>query len=136
VTLIVAAAAAAVLSGAATATPKPALLATVELRGGLCATGSECRFVYRITETAVIRQDGRRLRTVAPAEARRLRAAIAKMSPAEVRRHPFRGVCPTAYDGSEAVYSFRGVPGKLPSCRYDLSHVTAVELAARLVGRT
>jgi hypothetical protein len=52
---------------------------------------------------------------------------------AYLRAHPFKGTCPTAYDGAESTYRFRGFETALPSCTYDLSGVEAVRLTNRLL---
>jgi hypothetical protein len=118
---------------ASAADPKPAPLVVVTMHGGLCVSGRECRSVYRITETAVLDQSGKKLHAISRAQRRRLERAIGRIDLAEVRKHPFTGTCPTAYDGSEMIFAFRGVRAKLASCRYDLSRVEAARLATRLV---
>jgi len=118
------------------AKPKPAPLVVVTLHGGLCVSGRECRTVYRITDTAVLDPVGKRLRAISRMQRRRLERAISRIDLAEVRKHPFTGTCPTAYDGSEMIFGFRGLRAKLASCRYDLSRVEAARLATRLLGRS
>jgi hypothetical protein len=59
--------------------------------------------------------------------------AIAKLDTAYLRALPFRGTCPTAYDGTESTYRFRGFARPLPSCKYDLRRVEAVRLTERLL---
>jgi hypothetical protein len=114
------------------AAPKP--LVTVVRHGGLCVTGSECRSTLRIDDTTVSGA-GFRPRRLSAAERSALLAAIAKLDLRYLKAHPFRGTCPVAYDGSEAIYRFRGFPGALPSCTYDLRRVEAVRLVETLLAR-
>src|SRR3954447_9095827 len=112
-----------VTSGAAgSSTP----IVTVVRHGGLCVSGSECRSVLRITDTSVSAPGyvGRRLSS--PERAALLRA-IAGIDLVVVRKHPFTGTCPTAYDGAESIYRFRGVASPLAACKYDLRRVAAVQ---------
>jgi len=125
---------AAAAAGTASASPRAAgPIVTVVRHGGLCASGSECRTVLRIDDRRVS-GEGYESRRLAPGERSALLRAIAGLDLAYLRRHPFRGTCPTAYDGSESVYRFRGFPHALPSCTYDLHAVAAVRLAERLLG--
>ena len=125
--LVVALAAAA--SGSAAA---PAPIVTVVRHGGLCASRSECRWVLRITDTT-ISGDGYVSRRLTPASRTALLRAMKKLSFAYLRAHPFKGTCPTAYDGAESIYRFRGFATALPSCNYDLRNVEAVRLTDRLL---
>ncbi len=120
-------------SGAASApaaAPKP--IVTVTRHGGLCVTGTECKSTLRITDTT-ISGDGYVSRRLKPAERLALLRAIRLLAPAYLRSHPFKGTCPTAYDGSESIYRFRGFAQTLRGCKYDLRGIKAVQLAARLV---
>src|SRR5262245_45519957 len=115
-----------------TAAPKPKPIVTVVRHGGLCVTGSECRFVMRITDTVITGQ-GYVSRPLSPSSRTELLRAIAKLKPAYLRAHPFKGTCPTAYDGTESIYRFRGFAHPLPSCTYDVGGVEAVRLTERLL---
>jgi len=119
-------------SGDATAQLTPALIVTVVRHGGLCATGTECREVLRITKTTIsgTRRSPRRLQR---SERDRLVRAIRTLDLASIRAHPFTGTCPVAYDGTESIYRFRGVSLALASCTYDLRQVQAVRLTERLL---
>jgi hypothetical protein len=119
----------AVASGPAAA---PAPIVTVVRHGGLCASGSECRWVLRITDTT-ISGDGYVSRPLPSAARLALLRAIKKLSLAYLRANPFKGTCPTAYDGAESTYRFRGFRTALPSCTYDLRGVEAVRLTNRLL---
>jgi hypothetical protein len=58
------------------------------------------------------------LGSVPPLRLAALDLAIRAADFAELRRHPFTGTCPTAYDGPEVVYTF-GAPGgaeRVASC--------------------
>jgi hypothetical protein len=119
----------AVASGPAAA---PAPIVTVVRHGGLCASRTECRWVLRITDTT-ISGDGYVSRRLQPASGVALLRATKKLSLTYLRAHPFKGTCPTAYDGAESTYRFRGFATALPSCTYDLSNVDAVRLTNRLL---
>ena len=107
-------------------------LATVVRHGGLCVSGRECRFVFRIGDTTITAR-GYRPRRLTTGERRALRQAIAALDLAAIRKHPFRGTCPIAYDGQETIYRFRGFSSPLASCKFDLQRVAAVRLAERLI---
>jgi hypothetical protein len=131
VAALLVAALAATAAAAGDATSKP--IVTVTRHGGLCVTGSECRSTLRIDD-GTISGEGFRPRRLAPAERTVLLAAIGKLSLPSLKAHPFKGTCPVAYDGSEAIYRFRGFPRAVASCKYDLSRVEAVRLVERLLG--
>ena len=122
------------LLGASAATAHPAAkpIATVVRHGGLCITGMQCRAVFRITDTT-ISADGYRPRRLLRTERTALLRAIRALDLRSVRAHPFTGTCPTAYDGTESIYRFRGVTPQLASCKYALDRVRAVTLTDRLL---
>ncbi len=107
-------------------------LVVIVRQGGLCVTGSECRSVLRITDTT-ISGDGYRPHALSPAARRSLIRAIGELDAAYLRRHPFKGVCPTAYDASESVYRFRGFTPSIPACKYDVRGLQAVRMTERLL---
>ena len=107
-------------------------LVVVVRDGGFCARIGACRSVLRITDTT-ISGDGYRPRALSAAERRSLIRAIGDLDAAYLRRHPFRGTCPTAYDAPESVYRFRGFTPSIPACRYDVRGLQAVRLTERLL---
>jgi hypothetical protein len=107
-------------------------LVTVVRHGGLCIDRSECRTVYRVTDTRITAA-GFLPRRLAPGERRALLRAIRALDLAAVRARPFTGTCPIAYDGQESIYRFRGVSQPLASCTYDLRGVAAVRVTNRLL---
>ena len=116
------------------AAPPP--IVTVVRHGGLCLTpagGMECRQVLRITDTTISSR-GYVIRRVTRRERAELLRAIARIRPAYLRAHPFRGTCPVAYDGQESIYRFRGFRQPLASCAYDLEGLQAVRVTERLLG--
>jgi hypothetical protein len=98
----------------------------------MCPTLSACRSVLRITDTT-ISGDGYRSRPLTSASRRALIRAIGELDTGYLRRHPFRGACPTVYDGPESVYRFRGFASSLPACKYDVRGIPAVRLTERLL---
>jgi hypothetical protein len=115
-------------------TGSTAPIVSVTRHGGLCATdGMECRSALRIDDAA-ISGDGYRARRLRPDERLALLRAITRLDLRSLRAHPFAGTCPTAWDGTESIYRFRGFPHTLASCTYDLRGVEAVRLAERLLG--
>jgi len=107
-------------------------IVTVVRHGGLCVSRTECRATLRISDTT-ISGDGYVSRRLKPTEKLALLRAIGTLDLAYLRSHPFTEMCPTAYDGSESVYSFRGFTRPLASCVYDLRGVRAVRLTERLL---
>jgi len=136
-TLLTATASALLLAGAAPGRDAPrGPIVTVLRHGGLCSAGRdrpgvECRFEIRIGDRSVVA--GSLVRRLPPARRAELLRAIGALELRAVRAHPFRGTCPTAYDGQESVYSFRGFRQPLASCTYDLRRVRAVQLTERLL---
>jgi hypothetical protein len=116
----------------ASPTPAPAPIVTIVRHGGLCAGGSECRQVLLITDTTISGQ-GYLPRRLARSERTSLLRATAKFDLGYLRAHRFRGTCPTAFDGTESVYRFRGFRRTLSSCTYDLRGVEAVRQTERLL---
>ena len=127
---MVAALGAATGAGFTAAAPPP--LVVVVRHGGLCVTGGECRAVFRITDTT-ISGNGFRARRLSSSARRSLIRAIGALDAASLRRHPFAGTCPTAYDGQESIYRFRGFAPSIPSCAYDVRGLRAVRLTERLL---
>lgn len=121
--------------GAAAGSPavfKPATpIVSVTRHGGLCVTGRECRSTLRIDDTT-ISGEGYVPRRLTASERIALLRAIVRLDSQYLQAHPFVGTCPTAYDGSESIYRFRGFPRALASCTSDLRRVAAVRLAERL----
>jgi hypothetical protein len=108
--------------GTAVATPTGPLV-TVETRGGECAS-APCGM------TVIVERDGRvhlaakppnDLGTVPPVALAALDAAIRTTDYASLKRHPFTGQCPTAFDGQEYVFEF-GAPG-------GVQHIASCEVA-------
>jgi hypothetical protein len=98
-------------SGAARRAP----IVTIVRHGGLCVTGTECRWVLRITDTAVTGQ-GYVSRPLSARERAALLRAIGRLDL-----------------GAETIYRFRGFPYPVASCTYDLRCVEAVRLVERLL---
>jgi hypothetical protein len=125
-------AALAVAVSSASASPQaPKPIVTVVVHGGYCLTG-ECREVFRITDTRISGTDRVPRKLTAP-ERRALLRAIRRLDPDYLRAHPFKGMCPTAYDGTESIYRFRGFSQQLASCKQDLRDVDAAKLTDRLL---
>jgi hypothetical protein len=120
-------------AGSVGAAAAPAPIVSLTRHGGLCVTGSECRSTLRISDTT-ISGDGYVARRLKVSERVALLRAIGRLDANYIRAHPFAGTCPTAYDGSESIYRFRGFPRPLASCTFDLHGVEAVRLTERLLG--
>jgi hypothetical protein len=122
------------MGAAGAASPaRVAPIVSVTRHGGLCRTASECTSVLIIGD-ASISGEGFKTRRLAPADRSALLRAIGRLDLAYLRAHPFKGTCPTAYDGQESIYRFRGFARSLPGCTYDLRGVEAVRLVERLIG--
>ena len=85
-----------------------------------------------ITDRWIIPSGGKR-HALKPTDRARLLRAISEITADYLRKHPFRGMCPTALDGQESLYRFRGLGRELASCAYDLTGVRAVILVNRLI---
>jgi hypothetical protein len=99
-------------------------LVTLESRGGHCLEG-ECR------ATVVIDGDGRVHQIEPkPAEIHRvsgesidvLRSALAGTDFEAIRSQPFTGVCPTAVDGQELIFTFATLAGpvRISTCELEI----------------
>ena len=120
-------------SHAASGAPQP--IVTVVRRGGLPAPGGQrADRHFRISDTT-ISGDGYRPRPLKPTELLALRRAVAALNRPYLRAHPFKGICPTASDGIESVYRFRGFEPTLASCTYDLRGVQAVRVTERMLAK-
>jgi hypothetical protein len=115
-----------------TAAAAPPPIVVVTRHGGLCVAGSTCRFTLRVGDRT-ISGTGYRSRRLTAAERRALLRAVGRLDRDHLRRHPFTGTCPIAYDGLESIDRFRGFALALRSCRYDLRQVEAVRLVERLL---
>ena len=110
-------------------------IVTVIRHGGLPAPGGQSADRhFRISDTT-ISGDGYRPRPLTPSERLALRRAVAALNRPYLRAHSFRGTCPTASDGTESIYRFRGFAPTLASCTYDLRGVQAVRLTERLLAK-
>jgi hypothetical protein len=107
-------------------------IVTVVRHGGHCRTGTVCRTVLRISDSRVSAA-GFAPRRLRPTERASLLRAIRSLDFAAIRARPFEGTCPTAYDGQESIYRFRGFARPLASCTFDLRGVRAVILTERLL---
>jgi hypothetical protein len=130
---VTAASVAAVLCTPAAAAAGPPV-ADVRLVGGLCERSATCMPRLLLHPDGRVTRDGSVVRRVQPAQLRELRRLVATLDLADVRAHPFTGMCPVAYDGQELIVRLRGVPAVLRGCTWDLTRVRAATLAARLVG--
>ena len=120
-------------AGSATVLRSVTPIVSVTRHGGLCVTGKECRSTLRIDDRT-ISADGYIPRRLKPRERAALLRAIVRLDLRSLSAHPFTGTCPTAYDGTESIYQFRGFPRALASCTFDLRGVEAVSLTERLFG--
>jgi hypothetical protein len=108
-------------------------IVTVVRDGGFCPDAwIECRPVFRISDTT-ISSPGYVTRKLTRSDRAKLLHAIARISPAYLRAHPFRGTCPVAYDGAQSIYRFRGFRTPLATCDYELEGLQAVRVTERLL---
>ena len=123
-----------------------------ERHGGLCpgpdGGGAVCRYqvvvlddgTWSATGTTPSGPTGGRVRVGAASEL----AGLVDREWKALTAHAFTGLCPTAYDGSEVVYTVRRIPQgeaaafadaeirELASCTYDLGHPDAHAAILRL----
>jgi hypothetical protein len=124
IVLVFLVAVAAVVAGCGLGANPAGPLVTVEMRGGECANGP-------CGTTVILERDGRvhqaakppnDLGTVPLDQVAALDAAIKLTDFAEMRKHPFTGECPTAFDGQELVYEFSAPTGveRMASCQVEV----------------
>lgn len=99
-------------------------LVTVEAHGGMCPD-AECRSVIAIEADGLVHQlepDQVEIGRVSAAAVDAYHAALAVTDFAAIRSRPFRGECPTAFDGQELVYRFSTVhgPERIASCEVEV----------------
>jgi len=97
-------------------------IAVVRFQGGLCVNFEDCKLEIRIDSSGKLLTDGATYGTLTSAELNGLKKAIADTDFAKVRTLSFTGVCPTAYDGSEVIFSFNtgSKTEVLSACEYDI----------------
>ncbi len=116
-------------AGASVTSPATRPLVVVVRQGGFCF---QCRSVVRITDTT-ISGDGYRSRPLSATARSSLIRAIGELDAAYLRKHPFKGACPTVTDAPESIYRFRGFTPSIPSCKYDVRGIRAVRLTESLL---
>lgn len=119
------------------ATPSPVatgVLLTVETRGGLCADGP-CGTTIFVERDGTVHQAAKppnELGVVPVAALAALDEAVRTTDFAELRSHPFTGLCPTAVDGQEIVFEF-GAPGgieRIATCEVEVDFSAPLFVAA------
>jgi hypothetical protein len=119
-------------------TPQPIAVVSIETRGGECASGS-CNRLVNIdgdgTLHEVIPKDAV-LGTVPKELLDALRLQVEQADYRSLRSKPLTGVCPTAVDGQETIYTFHATAGdqQLASCKVaiDPKHPLFQALAAAI----
>jgi hypothetical protein len=99
-------------------------LVTIEAHGGRCPEG-ECRSVIAIERDGRIHRlepDPGDMAEVSGETIVAIEAAIAVTDFAALRSRPFTGVCPTAADGQEHIYTFATPSGsqRIASCEVEI----------------
>jgi hypothetical protein len=79
--------------------------ASLTYRGGLCMTGDDCQNTYMIYPSGQITYNGEISSTIPQSEIMSLQEQIRTADYAAIKARPFNGTCPTAFDGSEAIYT-------------------------------
>jgi hypothetical protein len=117
-------------------TPQPFALVTIETRGGECAQGGCSRLINvegDLTLHEVIPKD-RILGTVPEPLFDALKIEVEQANYQQIESKPFRGDCPTTFDGQETVYTFHVSTGDetIASCKVaiDENHPLFQALAA------
>lgn len=108
-------------------TPSPVatgVLLTVETRGGLCVDGP-CGTTIFVERDGTVHQAAKppnELGVVPVAALAALDEAILTTDFAELRSHPFTGLCPTAVDGQEIVFEFGAPTGieRIATCEIEV----------------
>ncbi len=106
-------------------------LVKIHTRGGLCPNNEICSSTVEIKADGTITGSNKTARvSIDLAEA--LENAINKTNFQQIKGNPYMGLCPTAYDGVETIYTFYTLKGseEISSCEYYLQ--TATELSSIL----
>jgi hypothetical protein len=127
-----------VAAGCATVTPVPSpsptgLLLTIETRGGECVDGpcGTTLFVERNGRVHQAAKPPNDLGVVSPATLAALSAAIRTADFAELKSHPFTGLCPTAVDGQEWIFEFGTPDGvrRIATCEVEVDFTSPLFMA-------
>ncbi len=109
-----------VLAGCASAsTPEPTVLVIREARGGLCASGAECRTVFTVLSDGSWTTGGDTTHRSGHLDTGTLDALQAAAAASGLAAAPlFTGTCPREYDGQEISYTWtaRGHTSRASSC--------------------
>jgi hypothetical protein len=99
-------------------------LVTPEARGGHCPEG-ECRAIVSIEADGRVHRvepDAAEIHRVGSQSIDVLNSALALTDFAAIRSRPFTGVCPTAVDGQELIFTFAtpAGPERISSCEVEI----------------
>lgn len=101
------------------------LIVSIKAHGGLCPYG-ECSAQQEIFKDGIYKLiDGtghEKKASIDQGDTRRLVDLIEKTDFQQIKSHPFKEICPTAYDGQEVLYSFYTSHGveEIGSCQYQI----------------
>ncbi len=115
-------------SGSISVTPAPTnkpadgIVVRINRHGGLCRTGTECSSTVLVMSDKRIVVDGKMKTMMAASDFASLSSHINNANFAEIKKKKFTGTCPTAYDGTESIYTI-ATPGGIEvikSCETDI----------------
>jgi hypothetical protein len=94
-----------------------AVLVSLDMTGGMCATGACAQHVELRADGTVVGPDGSK-RSLGPMDIARAHTALERADLAASLARPFTGQCPVVYDGAEWTWTFPapGGPVVVASC--------------------
>jgi hypothetical protein len=109
-------------TGVQTSKPADGIVASIKRHGGLCRTGMECSSIVLIMRDKRIVVDGKVKDVMPESNFASLAAQINNTNFAEIKKKKFTGTCPTAYDATEAIYTFATANGieVIKSCETEI----------------
>jgi hypothetical protein len=99
------------------------ILVSVTKRGGLCQQGQDCSSTIIVTEDGTIQDNENKTKKLTEDQTNELKKLITSSDFAAIKKTPFTGTCPIAFDGQEIVYVFStksGIKEEIPSCTYQV----------------
>lgn len=100
------------------------ILVSVTKRGGFCQQGQDCTNTVNVTEDGSIQDNSNETKKLTAEQINELKKLIATTDFAAIKKTPFTGTCPIAFDGQEIVYTFyteSETKEEIPSCLYQVN---------------
>lgn len=97
-------------------------LLSIVHRGGLCPQGEQCSSEKTVDTTGSVKEEKKEVKKLSSDQVKQLQKVINETDFATIKKQPFTGTCPIAFDGQEVIYTFKTPQGSevLESCKYTI----------------